>query len=104
MLLSLFFSVALAGLVTVGSIPPLASSDYVTNDVDMVLISCTPLNGASGTLAMTSFQPILQYPLAIVGNTLELDQINIKQQFIFENCTSTYMDITNTSPGYYWYG
>ena len=96
MLLSLFSSIALAGLVTAGSVPQVARSDF---EIDIVeIISCTPLTGDEGTLVMKSLPsapttlPDGGEPLSLVDNVLQEDDGN--DQFIFENCTSTFMNET----------
>src|SRR5271163_4746894 len=101
MLLSLFSSIALAGLVTAGSVPQVARSDF---EIDIVeIISCTPLTGASGTLVMKSLPlapttlPDGGVPLSLVDNVLQEDDGN--DQFIFESCTSTFMNETQSNDG-----
>ena len=100
MLLSLFSSIALAGLVAAGSVPQVARSDF---EIDVVeIISCTPLTGASGTLVVKS-SPSAPSTLpdgellSLVDNVLQEDDGN--DQFIFENCTSTFMNETQSNDG-----
>ena len=96
MLLNLFCSIALVGLVTAGSVSHVARQGNVT---------CIPVKGVSGTLVITSFQgapstlPASGVPLAIVNGTLQQDGNNLNQQFVFESCTSSYMGLYNTIEG-----
>lgn len=98
MLLSLFPSIVLAGLVAARSVPKVAREDFVVDIVET--ISCTPLNGASGTLVIKSLQSpdtTSPVPLALVDNVLQKADAN--EQFIFENCTSTFMNETPSNDG-----
>jgi hypothetical protein len=102
MLLPLFSSIALAALVAAGSVPQVARSDF---EIDIVeTISCTPLTGASGSLVMKSLPsapttlPDGGVSLSLVDNVLEEDDGN--DQFIFESCTSTFMNETQSNDGY----
>jgi hypothetical protein len=101
MLLSLFSSIVLARLVAAASVPQVARSDF---NVDIVEeITCTPLSGASGTLVMKSLQgapttlPDAGEPLSLVDNVLQNNDGN--QQFVFQNCTSRFMNETSTNEG-----
>jgi hypothetical protein len=88
MLLSLFSSIVLAGLVAAGSVSHVPREDS---------ISCTPVPGGTGTLQMDN----------PAGTPVELQMVNELQQvagdpgqrFSFENCTSTYMNLTTVYAG-----
>jgi hypothetical protein len=86
MLLRLFSSVAIAGLVAAGSIAQVARSD------DVGTISCTALGGGYGALKIEGIPPTWQRSLAVIGDTLQNDTLNQNEQFFFENCTSTFMN------------
>jgi hypothetical protein len=78
-----------------GNVPQVARSNL---EIDVVeIVSCTPLTGASGTLVMKSLPSAPTtlpdgVPLSLVDNVLQEDCGN--DQFIFENCTSTFMNET----------
>jgi hypothetical protein len=96
MLLSLFCSIVLGGLVTAGSVSHIARQGTV---------ACIPVSGMNGTLVITSFPgapttlPANGVPLAIVNNNLQQDNDSLHQQFVFESCTSNYMGLYNTIEG-----
>jgi hypothetical protein len=84
-----------------GSVPQVARSDL---EIDVVeIVSCTPLAGASGTLVMKSLPsapttlPDGGVPLSLVDNVLQEDYGN--DRFIFEHCTSTFMNETPSNDG-----
>jgi hypothetical protein len=78
MLLRLFSPVALIGLVAAGSVP------HITRWGDTGEISCTPISTTGLAIHNTKI------PLGIRG--LVLTEDFSQQQFIFENCTSTFMN------------
>jgi hypothetical protein len=94
MLLSLFSSVVLAGLVAAGSVSHVSRSDS---------ISCTPVPGATGILQIYLLSNTAPPPSSFVGlqmiNELQQAAGDPGQQFTFENCTSTYMNLTDSSGG-----
>lgn len=91
----LFFSVALAGLVTAGSVPQATRSEDVNN------ISCTPLNGAQGSLMLNDISPLSsQLPLPLsLDNALLFNADEPPGKFIFEQCTSEFMNETPSNGG-----
>ena len=67
-------------------------------------ITCTPLSGAAGNLFMMSTASGTSVPLTLVNDTLQEDDTaddGSSQQFAFQNCTSTFMDLTPTDTTFY---
>jgi hypothetical protein len=95
----LFAFVVLAGLVAAGA-PRVTSSD------DAGAISCTPLSDISGYLKLV-WPGTQDLSLAVINDTLQKDTANENQQFVFENCTSQFMNasedpsVDNGSINYY---
>jgi hypothetical protein len=92
----LFSFFALASLVVAGSIPHVPRSE----------ITCTPLWGASGTLMMQNVVDLATtIQVGLINSTLQED-VGSDQRFIFQNCTSSFMNLTQSeSLGFqYYYG
>jgi hypothetical protein len=102
MLLSLFPSVALACLVAARSVSQVARLD------DVQPVSCKPLNGTRGTLVLHSlpsaYLQLPDLPLELRDNVLKEDYAHEQQHFIFETCTSTFMNETSSNDDGIYYG
>jgi hypothetical protein len=95
MLLSLFSSVALAGLVAAESAPHVARQ--------AANISCTSV--VNGSLAMQSPSTSQQWSLGVLaGSPLEVLTVGPTQIFSFESCTSAFMGYTSNSDQGLYYG
>ena len=96
---------AIAALTVQAAIIPARIRDVPDAVVDIVLtIDCTPLDitGSSGSLVITDKSSLTE-PLALVNNVLQEDGVAYgeRQSFVFQNCTSTFMNLTPSATTYY---
>jgi hypothetical protein len=98
MLLSLFSSIVLVGLVAARGVPYVARKRQGT-------ITCSPISNGTGTLVLMSLPralitlPAGGLPLTTDGGILCPDGQNLHQEFVFESCTSNYMGLVTTYQG-----
>lgn len=98
-----FAAVASLTLVQAAVVPAAYVRDVPDAVVDIVeIIDCTPLTGAAGSLVMTSTSG-LNVPLTVANNVLQEDNVadGERQEFVFQNCTSTFMAETPTDTTFY---
>jgi len=105
---SLLIAFASASLTLAAVLPapiPIRRGDAVVDIVEV--ITCTPLAGATGSLAMSSTinGRTSSVALGLVDNVLQEDSLvpvySQGQKFVFQNCTSTFMNEVPNAVTYY---